>query len=787
MTPEELAIYQMQYQQAGNTANGQALAQNYVTEGIAAQTPQGVDTTGWTPEQIANLQAMQNPNGSLNTQGMLDTIKYASGADPAGPGQYNMLTDAGALNAGGGLVNQQIGNANNVSNWAATTDYDTLMASGSLDAARTHTMNMYATGQISAEEAQELENQAFEQQYGSLEHVYKSVENEKSSILDGTSYVETTITPTDYSAITPEQAFLQAESHNDIENEFVATPGYGEMLFKMAATGALTAGAGAALAPAIGGFTGVAQGAIKGALNSGIGGLVQGNGLDIGDIAKGALTGGVMAGATDYIRDSIDGLGSSDVGGLFGESGLLGDTTISTGGLENVIDKGKDFLGGNLGLAVGTEVILNPDGSVLGTRAELGDSLFEAAMNGAEGGLTTGVIQPSQWSEVLSNLSNSEGGQWLLDNATKGLLNGYNEDWRDNAETGVMRDSQGNLIYEDGSSLPATYTDYDYANMSEQDLFNKRYFEAAVEAGIWRLDEQYSYTDTERDPDSTLLGVLTRPIEEGGTAQPPTVANPNGSETETSGEGGGDSENNGDGEDGEDGGDETGNESGAESGTELGTSPGGSTSLGGVSGSGYTKAGEWVGNEQVNELMAENGMSPPQSDDIINRQLLEAIFAEQDPGLQQDLISEYKAMSGENVTDEQIAANSTDGATTVPSNNRFEQILGLLGSTSETEIPSNTENQIPNNTETQLPPNQENQLPPNGGGGGPLPGLLAISGDDGSDNPYWTPLNPYSKVSKWKKARERVYNNIEGLLTPTGRSPEYAMSKRQMTEEGLLS
>jgi hypothetical protein len=62
-----------------------------------------------------------------------------------------------------------------------------------------------------------------------------------------------------------------------------------------------------------------------------------------------------------------------------------------------------------------------------------------------------------------------------------------------------------------------------------------------------------------------------------------------------------------------------------------------------------------------------------------------------------------------------------------------------------------------------------------------------LTGDDGSDNPYWTPLYGYSKPSRWQKSRDRVYNNIDGLLTASGKAPELAMSKRQMTEEGLLS
>ena len=270
MTNEE--IYQMAMQQLGSTANGQVLNPNYAADGIALAraNSQGIDTSGWTQEQRDRLAEMQNPdNNSINTQNLLDAIKVGSGSsvytapvdasqkdltdksaytpmsviqqiaqnglDPTqGPGQYNMLSDAAYLNAGGGLANQQIGNANNVSQWAVTTDYDSLMAAGNLDAARTHTMNMYATGQITAEEAQERENQAFEQHYGSLEHTYKSVENGKDNVLSGESWVQTTITPTDYSTLTPEQAFLQAESHNNIDNEFVSIEGLGGQLFKMA-------------------------------------------------------------------------------------------------------------------------------------------------------------------------------------------------------------------------------------------------------------------------------------------------------------------------------------------------------------------------------------------------------------------------------------------------------------------------------------------------------------------------------------------------------------------------
>jgi hypothetical protein len=369
---------QMAMQQMGSSANGQALEQGYAAEGIAqaAANSQGIDTTGWTQDQLDRLGEMQNPDNNLiNTQNLLDAIKVGSGSSvytapvdsskrdltdksqytpmstiqqvaqnglnpTQGPGQYNMLSDAAYLNAGGGLANERIGTANNVSNWAQTTDYDALMEAGSLDAARTHTMNQYATGAITAEEAQERENAAFEQHYGSLEHTYKENERSGGSVLSGESWVQTTITPTDYSSLTPEQAFLQAEHHNNIDSEFVSVEGLGGQLFKMAVTGALTAGVGAALAPAMVGLSAGAQGAINGGLNSAIGGVVSGNGLDIKDIGVGALTGGVGGSLSN-----ADGM----LGGFIDTGSNLADDAIKgaiTGGIGGAID--GDVLGGAL-------------------------------------------------------------------------------------------------------------------------------------------------------------------------------------------------------------------------------------------------------------------------------------------------------------------------------------------------------------------------------------------------------------------------------------------------------
>jgi hypothetical protein len=298
----------------------------------------------------------QDAVANLSNQNILNSIKAGSGgaslsevqniaqnglAVTQGPGSYNVYNDP--TNLAQGLQGQQTGRAENISNWGNTTNFDELVDANNLDAARTWTMNQYGQGNITAEEAQELENQAFEQQYGSLEH---TVQNNsaggpgKDNVLSGESWVETTYTPTDYENLSQEAALNQGESHNVIEDEFVQVEGLGGQLFKQAVTGALTAGIGAGLAPSIAGLSAGAQGAINGGLNSAIGGVVSGNGLDIKDIGVGALTGGVGGSLSN-----ADGM----LGGFVDTGSNLADDAIKgaiTGGIGGALE--GDVLGGAL-------------------------------------------------------------------------------------------------------------------------------------------------------------------------------------------------------------------------------------------------------------------------------------------------------------------------------------------------------------------------------------------------------------------------------------------------------
>ena len=324
---------------------------------------------------LASLNPQTHAANGLSYQDMLDSIKMGSGgasmaemqniaqnglAPTQGPGMYNATLDAGAAS---GIQGQQAGNAQNITNWGNSTSYEDLTEANNLESARTWVMNQYGQGNLTAEEAQELENQAFEQQYGSLEHTFKEDSASSSSnpgILAGQSWVETTYTPTDYENLTQQQALNQGESHTNIDSEFQSVGGLGEQLFKMAATGALTAGVGAALAPAIAGLSVGAQGAITGGLNAGIGGLVQGDGLDIKDIGVGALTGGIggslsnadgMLGGfidtgSNLADDAIKGAITGGIGGAF-DGDLLGGALMggATGAGTNLLEQGVGWAG----------------------------------------------------------------------------------------------------------------------------------------------------------------------------------------------------------------------------------------------------------------------------------------------------------------------------------------------------------------------------------------------------------------------------------------------------------
>jgi hypothetical protein len=173
--------------------------------------------------------------------------------------------------------------------------------------------------------------------------------------------------------------------------------------------------------------------------------------------------------------------------------------------------------------------------------------------------------------------------------------------------------------------------------------------------------------------------------------------------------------------------------------------------------------------------------------------------AENNPFMDQLIAALQGGATGETTEDNATGEVTSEVTDNPPANTdvqvgnsdyRNQQITEMLGQTIDS-LPENTDQVVPYSDRDALPEMSEELLAAamllaGGGSSNGSNGLLTLE-DDGSDNPYWTPLDGYSKVSRWRKSRDRVYNDIEGLLTATGKAPEYAMSKKQMTEEGLLS
>ncbi len=144
----------------------------------------------------------------------------------------------------------------------------------------------------------------------------------------------------------------------------------------------------------------------------------------------------------------------------------------------------------------------------------------------------------------------------------------------------------------------------------------------------------------------------------------------------------------------------------------------------------------------------------------------------------------------DNVTEESVTENVTEEVTEevtnevanntqqLPSNPdyRRNQVIELLGNT----INSIPELTASTTTEEQLPPNSTPTLP----------GIDPVRNPNNGVNPEWGDLYKYKKLEKWKKARDRQYAGIAGLLqnqsSPmNGTKRKY--TQRQKSDMGLLS
>jgi len=454
-------------------------------------------------------------------------------------------------------------------------------------------------------------------------------------------------------------------------------------------TAALTAGAGGALIGAgmVPGST--ALGAAKGAVGGLASGAIQGD-ISLGEIAKGALIGGAFAAGSDYFRDTLDGI-ESDVGGLFGEGGLIGGDKISTEGF-------NEFLFGVGGPENGLQYVFDEAGQVLGRADSMDPNLVSwgEANRGWQVGYKMGLFN-NPVTNALSPILQNDLVQDGLDYISPYLMDGYDEKWKEHYELQDVTDANGNVI--------GRVWEFDFANASEQDIENYNRFLAAQRTGMWRLDEQYTFTNTPRSEDSNMVGILTKPIEAGGNAYTPPSNPSEGSE--------------------EDSGDGEGNGQGAGSGGSNGLLSGGSGS------SGETVAG---GSDGV----GGNGSLPVNTENTFLTDLILAYEAETDP-IQKEYLKEQIEYYSED------ALANAEGQTLPPAS---DQTLPVYDS------------------DGVLPNTADDQLPSSGGGAAAVAGLLGGGGSRTEEDPEWGPLFRYMKVSKWQRAREKLYDDMaKGMLS----------------------
>lgn len=652
------------------------------------------DPNNPTPEQSANmLDAIyygaytadgqsQIANGDLSG---VQNVAQNGLAPTQGPGQYNQfeggyIDDTGQYHLGPSQWEHD-------SAWANTTSYDELMEAGNPNNARTWVKQQYMAGNLTAEEAQELENKAFEEQYGSLSYSYEVDTYGDNNTLSEIGYIQNTLTPTDYSTLSQDPAnWSRSTGNSNVER--VTTSNIGEGLFNAIMTGALTAGAGGALIGAgmVPGST--ALGAAKGAVGGLASGAIQGD-ISLGEIARGAITGGAFAAGSDYLRDTLDGI-SSDVGGLFGEGGLIGGDKISTEGF-------NDFLFGSQGAAevfdsagnfIGYADDINKNFPVWTGVTELGWTVNEV---GTEGLFNNGLIN------AITPILNNDLVQDGLDLITPAFMDGYDEKWKEHYELQDVTDANGNVI--------GRVWEFDFANASEQDIDNYNRFMAAQQTGMWRLDEQYTFTDTPRSEDSNMVGILTRPIEAGGNPYTPPSNPSNGPE--------------------EDSGDGEGSGQGSGSGGSNGLLSGGS----GSSGEAVAGGSDGVGG---------NGSLPVNRENTFLTDLILAYEAETDPIQKQYL-------------KDQIEYYSEDA---------------LVNGSDQTLPPASDQTLPVYDSDVLLPNTTDDQLPSSGGGAAAVAGLLGGGGSRTEEDPEWGPLYKYMKVSKWQRAREKLYEDMaKGMLS----------------------
>jgi len=353
---------------------------------------------------------------------------------------------------------------------------------------------------------------------------------------------------------------------------------------------------------------------------------------------------------------------------------------------------------------------------------------------------------------ALNPVLSSQYGQWALDKLTSGMMRGYDDEWKDKRNFNTEEQSwewDGTETAEDINN----YARFNNAISGDGSIIQSFVENGGNKTGMWELDEQYFYTDAERDKDSIVSGILTKPIEEGGSPTVPIVATPEGKGNEQSGSGGkqGDTQSNASDKDSNDG--------------DLDANgindDGNQASSGGVAGW-FDSNGNWVGTNEGKAFINDNGLIDPSvtGDAIFVQQMIEAIAtADLDPNIdKQNLIDEYNSYVGTG-----SFASTIDAGDSTLTGSGLEAVIPTTTTTAVATGVDNNKDIPQGGDQVLLPGDDSVVLPPTSGGVSGLPLDIIIPNNNGLPL-LWDGLFPYSPWKGYTGKRKKLYSEMMNKL-----------------------
>jgi hypothetical protein len=177
------------------------------------------------------------------------------------------------------------------------------------------------------------------------------------------------------------------------------------------------------------------------------------------------------------------------------------------------------------------------------------------------------------------------------------------------------------------------------------------------------------------------------------------------------------------------------------------------------------------------------------------------------PGAENNAFWEQFLASFNNNGAEEVASTVTGDTTTLPGDDSTFEVEDEVDESVDNSVDNNTNVVVDDtNTQTELPSNPDyrrnqitemlgstiaslpEQLPASSTP--TLPGIDPRSNPNNGVNPEWGDLYKYKQLEKWKKARDRQYAGIAGLLQQQGNptnSTKRKYTQRQKSDMGLLS